>query len=211
MKHIFQVVNNKKAPSLEPKVTTISRTIAAQWVGISKDLEDFKIFHDDVIKCKHLPRYKPFVTGDFPAQRPVTRSFDVSLICAWINVWVNNRVAGDLRRHRAHYEVIILYFMAKFMNAFICIIKILPKLCLVQFYWVQYHHCNAALWRPLTLSEVIQTIVFYRFRSSIYILGSWNSTVLIHVGFWYCAVSEKHADDHVVYYSYSRHYFLPLL
>ena len=36
-------------------------------------------------------------TDEFPAQRPVTRSFDVSLICAWINRWVNNREANDLR------------------------------------------------------------------------------------------------------------------
>ena len=28
-----------------------------------------------------------------------------SLICAWINNWVNNREAGDLRRHRGHYDV----------------------------------------------------------------------------------------------------------
>ena len=31
-----------------------------------------------------------------------------SLICAWINSWVNNREAGDLRRHRAHYDVIVM-------------------------------------------------------------------------------------------------------
>ena len=31
-----------------------------------------------------------------------------SLICAWINGWVNNREAGDLRRHRAHYDVIVM-------------------------------------------------------------------------------------------------------
>ena len=28
-----------------------------------------------------------------------------SLICAWLNSWVNNRQAGDLRRHRVHYDV----------------------------------------------------------------------------------------------------------
>ena len=34
--------------------------------------------HDDVIKWKHFPRYWPFVRGiQIPAQRPVTRSFDV--------------------------------------------------------------------------------------------------------------------------------------
>ena len=30
------------------------------------------------------------------------------LICAWINDWVNNRAAGDLRRHRAHHDVIVM-------------------------------------------------------------------------------------------------------
>ena len=32
-----------------------------------------------------------------------------SLICVWINGWVNNREAGDLRRHRAHYEVTVMH------------------------------------------------------------------------------------------------------
>ena len=44
------------------------------------------------------------VLGEFPAQKPVTRSFDVFLE----NGWVNNRQAGDLRRYRAHYDVIVM-------------------------------------------------------------------------------------------------------
>ena len=41
------------------------------------------MIHDYVIKWKHFPRYWPFVrgihrdNGEFPAQRPVTLSFDV--------------------------------------------------------------------------------------------------------------------------------------
>ena len=31
-----------------------------------------------------------------------------SLICAWINGWVNNREAGDLIRHRGHYDVSVM-------------------------------------------------------------------------------------------------------
>ena len=31
-----------------------------------------------------------------------------SLICAWINGSVNNGEAGDLRRYRAHYDVIVM-------------------------------------------------------------------------------------------------------
>ena len=83
---------------------------AITWLVITA----FNSDHDDVIKWKHVPRYWPFVcgnslvTGEFPTQRPVTRSFMFSLICAWINSWVNNREAGDLRRHRAHYDVIVM-------------------------------------------------------------------------------------------------------
>ena len=48
------------------------------------------------------------LTGEFPSQRPVTRSFDFSLICAWINSWVKYREAGDLRRHRDQYDVNVM-------------------------------------------------------------------------------------------------------
>ena len=49
------------------------------------------------------------VTDEFPVQRPVTRSFDVFLICAWINGLVNNGEDGkDLRRHRAHCDVTVM-------------------------------------------------------------------------------------------------------
>ena len=43
------------------------------------------------------------VPSEFPAQRAVTRSFDVFFDLRLNNGWVNNREAGDLRRYRAHY------------------------------------------------------------------------------------------------------------
>ena len=33
-----------------------------------------------------------------------------SLICVWKSGWVNNREAGDLRRNRGHYDVIVMVF-----------------------------------------------------------------------------------------------------
>ena len=49
------------------------------------------------------------VTGEFLSERQVTRNFDVFFLSApWINGWVNNREAGDLRRHSAHYDVIAM-------------------------------------------------------------------------------------------------------
>ena len=48
------------------------------------------------------------VTGEFPSQSQWRGALMFSLICAWINGWANNREAGDLRRHRAHYDVIVM-------------------------------------------------------------------------------------------------------
>ena len=36
------------------------------------------------------------------------RALMFSLIYAWIHDWVNNREAGDLRRQRGHYDVIVM-------------------------------------------------------------------------------------------------------
>ena len=46
--------------------------------------------------------------GEFPSQRPVTRSFNVSFDRAWIHGCANNREAGDSRRHHAHYDVTVM-------------------------------------------------------------------------------------------------------
>ena len=59
-------------------------------------------------------RHWPFVRGIH--RSPVNSSHKgqwrgalmFSLICVWINYWVNNREAGDLRRYRAHYDVTVM-------------------------------------------------------------------------------------------------------
>ena len=71
-------------------------------------------WHDDVIKWNHYPRYWPFVRG---IHRSLVNSLHkgqwrgalmFSLICVWINGCANNREAGDLRRHRVNYDVIVM-------------------------------------------------------------------------------------------------------
>ena len=70
--------------------------------------------HDDVIKWKHFPRYWPFVRGihrslaNSPYKGQWRGALMFSLICAWTNGWVNNWGAGDLRRHDAHYDIIVV-------------------------------------------------------------------------------------------------------
>ena len=70
--------------------------------------------HDDVIKWKHFPRYWPFVRGI--RRSPVNSSqkgqwrgaLMFSLICVWINGWVNNGETGDLRRYHAQHDVTVM-------------------------------------------------------------------------------------------------------
>ena len=71
-------------------------------------------FHDDVIKWKHFPRYWSFVWEihrspvNSPHKGQWREALMFSLICAWINAWVNNGEAGDLIRHQAHYNVVVM-------------------------------------------------------------------------------------------------------
>ena len=53
------------------------------------------------------------VTGEFPAQRPVTRSFGAFFDLhpnKHVDGWVKNGETGDLRRHGTHYDVTVMYF-----------------------------------------------------------------------------------------------------
>ena len=60
-------------------------------------------------------RVTGYLCGEFTGHRWIPRtngqwrgSLMFSLIGTWINSWVNNREAGDLRRHRAHYDVSVI-------------------------------------------------------------------------------------------------------
>ena len=66
--------------------------------------------HDDVIQRKHFPRNWPFVRSpvNSPPKGQWCGALVFSLICVWINDWLNNHEAGDLRRYRAHYDVIAM-------------------------------------------------------------------------------------------------------
>ena len=68
--------------------------------------------HHDVIKWKHFSRYWPFVWGIHrsPLNSTHKGQWRGALVfhwaTPWIQVWVKDREAGDVRCHRAHYDVI---------------------------------------------------------------------------------------------------------
>ena len=70
-------------------------------------------WHDGIIKWKYFPRNWPFVHGIHwsPVKSPHKGQWCGTLmffICAWINGWINIREASDLRRHHAHYDIIVM-------------------------------------------------------------------------------------------------------
>ena len=110
----------KRVVSLDkkPKIPCIVLLRQAQGciVGLLWQLQIYdsneNLCHGDVIKWKRFPRYWTFVRGihrspmNSPHKGQWRGALVFSLICVWINGWVNNRKAGDLRRYRAHYDVL---------------------------------------------------------------------------------------------------------
>ena len=74
----------------------------------------FSESHDDVIKWKHFPCNWPFVRGihlspvNSPHKGQWRGALMFTLIWVSINGCVNTREAGDLRRYRLHYDVIVM-------------------------------------------------------------------------------------------------------
>ena len=97
--------------ALNPQVTSGPPLIEGQWWGA--------LIHIDVMTWKHFPRYSAFVRGihrspvNSPHKGQWRGALMFCLICVWINDWVHNHEAGDLRRHRAHHDVIV-------MQCFVC-------------------------------------------------------------------------------------------
>ena len=71
-------------------------------------------FHDDIIKMETISALLAICAGNSPVPVNSTHkgqwrgALMFSLIYAWIKDCVNNREAGDLRRHRGHYDVIVM-------------------------------------------------------------------------------------------------------
>ena len=78
-----------------------------------------------------------------------------SLICIWINGWVNNREAGDLRRYRAHYDAIV---MKRQLYAYVfgCTAHCWPRVMLV-------FSCGHVMWRFVRLVHFTYSMILKGF------------------------------------------------
>ena len=105
--------------------------------------------HDDVTKWKHFPRNWPFVREihrspvNFPHKGQWRGALMFSLIYAWINDWVNNREAGDLRRQHGHYDVIVMGVAVNGHYVDTRVINLFRSLVWATIREVWLHHCSS--------------------------------------------------------------------
>ena len=93
------------------------------------------------------------VTGEFPAKGQWRGALIFFLFCAWINGWVNNREAGDLRRHwYAHYDVTVMIPMRndEFYGAVFYVIDT----CFMVVYVLMYFYCICWVFSVLLILPV---------------------------------------------------------
>ena len=97
-------------------------------------------WHDDVIKWKHFPRdWRSPVNSPRKGQGRGALMF--YLICVWINGWINNHEAGDLKHYRAHHDVTVMGSSPVVLAGNICQMQPFSR-------WQHSFHLKAAL--PLT-------------------------------------------------------------
>ena len=99
-----------------PWVRIANELVIAWWRhGMDMLFALLSLCHDDVIKWKHFPRNWTFVRGihrspvNSPHKGQWRGALMFTLICTRINGGVNNGEAGDLRRYRPHYDVIVMW------------------------------------------------------------------------------------------------------
>ena len=108
------------------------------------------------------------VTGRCPVNSPPKGQWHgtliFSLIGAWINGWVNNREAGDLRRHRAHYDVIVMHLVIICLTddipyiIFIIVIGICMlflRVCFVYIQKIYQYRMQVRIWYRITQSRCL--------------------------------------------------------
>ena len=93
---------------------TMSDVLLSRCIGLANLSGFYRPLHNDVMK-RNIFRVTGHLCGEFTGPRwiPLTKASDAERWCflwsaPWINGWVNNREASDLRRHRAHHDIMAM-------------------------------------------------------------------------------------------------------
>ena len=109
-----------------------------------------------------------------------------SLICVWINGWVNHFEAGDLGRHRTHYDVIVtLHIFFKVLFIITAFFK--PFVDLVTTDLAKSRWTLRAFLRPIIIALLTPLTMKQPWSTSIPILAVAWTVFLKHLRYhvWY--------------------------
>ena len=138
-------------------------------------------------------RYWLFVTGIHLSPADSTQKGQwrgasmFSLIYAWTNGWVSDRDAGDLRRHRASCDIIVmkLYFWKNF--------GLLPTKFRWSFRYKMMHMIVAGTRTCSDHTELATKQVFNRIRNIRHLLVRWDHVTGWNVGWNRFGVSSSNS------------------
>ena len=113
-----------------------------------------------------------------------------SLICAWINGWIINGDAGDLRRHQTHYIVTVMIFVMQ--NVLLCDFQRPLGICASTCYSICFYYTEctsrdavriAAPWCIISVCCTISRMSWqhkdavYKFTSNNYVINGLHAAV----------------------------------
>ena len=119
-----------------------------------------------------------------------------SLICVWINGWVNNREAGDLRRYHAYYDVTVMCWSSNWVSVGL---EALMAVMVFDITWLDYfRYCDFFNARDI------------RNRYTVYGILNKKSKIQSFIDLAYTLIRNIWLSWIVVtrWYSYSTKYFL---
>ena len=145
--------------------------------------------------CGEFPRFP----GNSSHKGQWRRTLMFSSICAWINDWVNNREAGDLRRYRTGYDVIVMINHPPDLGN---IVDLYEEDIFLQ-------NTTVILWRCLYVLSLFSVIV----QKATWIIGredywhykyeSWDD-ILTHYKYSVLAIEKSNCGNKIMGFSYFK-------
>ena len=111
-----------------------------------------------------------------------------SLICVWINGWVNNGEAGDLRRHRPQCDVIVMYHQWCVITSHVNLWDVITYPC---------HNLRLAM--LMSLGEPNEVSNRYPTRS--FHLKTWDHTIKSEAIIFWIATGNIMASPRLFWYN----------
>ena len=122
------------------------------------------------------------------------------LICAWINGWVNSIKSGDLRCHRAHYDVIVMPLRStesKRQSASLLVLNFSQEIIFIGIFYFSWQRHNADRRNiPGRHGSTADFLIWHR------VINNWDHCVIEWTGTW--------KQDSLIY-AYLRNYNLKVL